>query len=233
MDWALAVRINHSALSRIVAALAAMVGLSADGALARLPRPVYRAALAVLRPAESAVRRLIVIAARGVTAEPRAARPMPAGLALQARGGARASFQLFDARKRFATIEPRRAAPRILGFGASPLVPLFQPRADAAAEADAQRDDDAIESTADDTVDATRLGRRLHAVKLALEDLPRQAKRLRRLQARRKRMTRPAFVLPLRPGLPPGHRKAQREEIDRVLTECHALARDALHDDSS
>src|SRR3990170_7855690 len=66
MDWDRAIALNHSALTRIVAALLALVRLTAGGALDRLPRPVYRAALKVLRPAESALRRLIILAARGV-----------------------------------------------------------------------------------------------------------------------------------------------------------------------
>src|SRR5437764_9123748 len=101
MDWARAIEINQTALTRIVAALFALVGLEAQSAVARLPRPLYRAALRVLRPAESAVRRLIVIAARAVVVKPSAARPMPAGLALARKGGAAMSFRLFDARKRF------------------------------------------------------------------------------------------------------------------------------------
>jgi hypothetical protein len=134
---------------------------------------------------------------------------------------------LFDARKRFAGIARRRAGPRISIFGGSPLVPLFQPRA--RHDAEPQRDDG--------TVDATRLNRRLRAVKLALENLPRQAKRLKRWQARRQRMTNPKFTSPLRPGRPPGCRMTPKEEIDndvdRVLRECHALAQDALSEDSS
>jgi hypothetical protein len=231
VDWAQAIAINQSALSRIVAALIAMVGLTVQDAVARLPRPVYRAALRILRPAESAVRRLIVMAARGVVAKPRAARPMPAGLTLPASGGAPATFQLFDARKRFAAIGPRSAGPgpepRILAFGGSPLVPLFQPRV--AADAEPARDDE--------TVDATRFRRRLWAVKLALENLPRQVKRLKRWQARRARMANPKFRSSFRPGPPPGHRKAPKDDVendvDRVLRECHALAQDALRQDSS
>src|SRR4051812_693343 len=101
MDSARAIEINQTALARIVAALIAVVGLATQGAVARLPRPLYRATLRGLRPAESAVRRLIVIAARGIVVKPFAPRPMPAGLAFASNGGARASFQLFDARKRF------------------------------------------------------------------------------------------------------------------------------------
>ena len=227
MDWARAIEINHAALTRIVAALIAMVGLQARGAMARLPRPLYRAALRLLRPAESAVRRLIVIAARGIVVKPHALRPMPAGLALARNRSAGAAFQLFDARKRFGALPAGRvfakAEPRIFLFGASPLVPLFQPRM--AGGAEPERDDG--------MVGAERLGRRLRAVKTALEDLPRQVKRLARWQARQDRMAGPKFRSPLRPGLPPGHRKTPEDEVDWVLRKCHALARDALHEDSS
>jgi hypothetical protein len=97
-------------------------------------------------------------------------------------------------------------------------VPLSRPREKR--EAEPERDDG--------MVDARRLGRRLWAAKLALDNLPRQARRLKRWQARRARMAHPKFTSPLRPGLPPGHRKAPRDEVDRVLRECHALARAAL-----
>ncbi len=92
MDWALAIDINKTALTRIVAGLIAMVGLAGGGMAERLSRPVYLAVVRVLRPAESAVRRLIIIAARGVVVKPSAARPMPAGLALAGKGGCGARF---------------------------------------------------------------------------------------------------------------------------------------------
>jgi hypothetical protein len=226
MDWAWAIEINHAALTRIAAALIAMVGLTAQGALARLPRPVYYAALRILRPAESAVRRLIIIAARSVVVKPHVFRPMPAGLKLAKTGGTRASFQLFDARKRFGPMGAGsagpKAEPRIFIFGSSPLVPLFQPQAAAKPEPEP-----------DGMVGAERLGRRLEAIKLALDNMPRQVKRLARWQARRERMANPKFRSPLRPGPPPGHRKRPRDEVDWVLKECHALARDALKEDSS
>jgi hypothetical protein len=85
----------------------------------------------------------------------------------------------------------------------------------------------------DGTVSALRLNRRLAAVKLALDDLPRQARRLARWKIRRGRIQRPVFKSPLRPGPPPGHRKKPKDEIDFVLKECHALAWDALHTDTS
>jgi hypothetical protein len=212
-----------------VAALIAMVGLAAEGAMARLPQPLYRRALRVLRPAESAVRRLIVILARGIMAKPFSVRPMPQGLALARVGGItpRASFQLFDSRKRFGPERPRsvglKTEPRVFVFGESPFAPLFQPQQSRSSEA---QPDDGM-------VGAERLGRRLAAIKLALENLPRQAKRLARWQARRDRMASPKFRSPLRPGLPPGYRKEPRHEVDQVLIECHGLAGDALNENTS
>ncbi len=227
MDWARAIEINHAALTRIVAALIAMLGLAAEGAAARLPQPLYRRALSVLRPAESAVRRLIVIIAKGIVMKPHAVRPMPKGLALARVGGARASFQLFDSRKRFGPSRRwsagRKIAPRVFVFGASPLVPLFQPRQPDRAEPEID----------DGMVGAARLLRRLAAVRTALDNLPRQAKRLARWQARRERMASPRFKSPLRPGLPPGYCRQPKHEVDAVLRECHALARDALNEDTS
>jgi hypothetical protein len=90
-----------------------------------------------------------------------------------------------------------------------------------------------IVAAPDGTVSALRLNRRLAAVKMALEDLPRQARRLARWKARRQGMPSPAFKSPLRPGPPPGHRKKPKEEIDFVLKECHGLAWDVLHTDTS
>jgi len=227
MDWARAIAINQIALTRIVAALIAMVGLAAWGAAARLPRPLYRRALRLLRPAESAVRRLIVIAARGVFVKPFCARPMPQGLALVGRGSGRASFQLFDSRKRFGSVRTPstgpKPEPRVFVFGDNPIAPLFQPREQPRLEPEID----------DDTVGVERLGRRLAAIKMALENLAAQAKRLKRWQARRDVMRSPKFRSPLRPGFPPGHRREPRDEVDRVLRECHALASDALKEDTS
>jgi hypothetical protein len=228
LDWDKAIAINQAALIRIVAALIAMVRLDGDGARLRLKRPIYSAVLRVLRPAEAAVRRLIVIAARVLKAKLPPPRPMPKGLAIAGTRGGRVSFQLFDTRKRFGRTRRRSAfaktGPRISIYEPSPLVPLFQPRPAAIAVPVPEPDD---------SVDASRLGRRLAAIKLGLGDLPRQARRLARWRARRERMKGANFASPLRIGAPPGHRKKPRDEIDWVLRECHALARDALAEDTS
>jgi hypothetical protein len=78
----------------------------------------------------------------------------------------------------------------------------------------------------DGRVPALRLGQRLAAIQGALADLPKQALRLVRWQARRAAMKEAKFRHPLRPGAPPGHRKVPRHEVEEVLRECSALARD-------
>ncbi len=228
MDWARAIERNSEALKGIVAALFAMLGLAGAATVARLPRSVHRAVLRVLRPTESAVRRLVVIAARGLVMKLAPARPMPAGPI--GRGGhLRPSFQLFDPRKSFAPPRLRRGtamriAPRIHIFASDPTVAALwqspQPAADPAPPPDG-------------LVNAERLTRRLHALKFALEDLPRQARRLARWRVRRETAQSPKFRSPLRPGPPPGHRRKPIHLVDEVLAECHGLACDALRLDSS
>ncbi len=66
MDWDLAIKRNSKALKGIIEVLFALLGLDGTEAASRIPRSLHSAVLGVLRPAESAVRRLIVIAARNV-----------------------------------------------------------------------------------------------------------------------------------------------------------------------
>ena len=221
MDIARAIEINQTALSRIVAAIFAMVGLVAGGTVEQLPGAIRRAALRLLRPAESAVRRLIIIAAHGLVVESAAPRAVPAGLKGLARGPRAATFQLFDPRKVFNVSGRRRRGPagpppRITIFCYDPRVPLFR----------AAPLPPTSEKPADDDVSERSLCRRLAAISSALADLPKQARRLARWRVRRARMPVAKFRDPLRPGTPPGHRKQPGHEIDRILQECHALARD-------
>ncbi len=87
----------------------------------------------------------------------------------------------------------------------------------------------------DGMVSAHPVCRRLYALQAALGDVPRQAQRLMRWQARREqiRTLRPIFATPLRPGVPPGYRRKPVNEVDHVLKECHALACDAIRTDTS
>ncbi|WP_394891253.1 hypothetical protein ACG873_08100 [Mesorhizobium sp. AaZ16] len=82
MDWNAAIEKHREALKRILAALVAIAGFAgADSALracghATLPRHLHRTALRLLRPAESAARRLVIALARGFPRRPSAcARP--------------------------------------------------------------------------------------------------------------------------------------------------------------
>ena len=231
LDWALAIERNTEALKGIVASLFAMLGLENDAPGLRLPRSVHSAVLRVLRPAEYAMRRLIVIAARGLVVKLAASRPisrpLPAGPIGKGGQGSpsRPSFQLFDPRKNFARRRRRRPArnpPRIHFFGSHGMV-TWEARPPVVGPI----------PPADGLVGAERLSRRLQALKLALDDLPRQARRLARWRVRRENMPSPKFKSPIRPGAPPGTRRKPVHPIDKVLTECHWLAWEAERPDTS
>jgi hypothetical protein len=227
MNWDLAIKRNSEALMGIIAALFAMLGLVGEATVSRIPQDLHRAVLRVLRPAESAVRRLIVIAARGLVVKLAPSRPMPAGKVIGKGGNSRPAFQLFDPRKNFNRPRRRtfsRIGPRIHVIGYDPRVVALFPAPPPAVEPP---------PPPDGLVDAARLSRRLHALKSALDDLPRQAKRLARWRLRREKAPSPKFRSPLRPGRPPGHRKKPTHEVDEVLIECHGLAWDALKPDTS
>jgi hypothetical protein len=245
MDWSAAIETNREALRRILTTLVAMAGLAqpAAGALASgtgaapratLPRHIHRAVLRLLRPAEAAARRLIIVTARGLPhpevrgqspsleGRPRAAKPASPKAHKPAR---RATLPLFDPLPRWrGRRRPALAAvPRISfpGDGASaPLVPRQPP-------------------TPFDSIDATRLALRLRAVSAALDDLPAHASRFARWQARREAAARDQAqrqssprravtrrVWPLRPGRLPGWRAAGRHDhpVHDVLDVLHGLA---------
>jgi len=220
MDWTRAIAVNQAALTRLLAEIAAMLEWTLGSTAERLPRAMHAAALRLLRPAESALRRLIVIAARGVVVKLPPSRPMPKGLKILASGAGPASFQLCDQRKVLGPPPPRytRAAPRVHFFGNSPLVPVFAAP---------------TPPLPDGSVNPAALLRRLSAAQAALADLPRQALRLARWKARRATIEKARFSDPLRPGRPPGHRAKGQDEADLILRECHALAQDVLRADSS
>jgi hypothetical protein len=222
MDWDLAIRRNREALQRILAALFALLpeGEPAGGPR-ELPRHLHAHALRILRAAEAAIRRLIVIAARDVTATVHPAGQRPDFAALRKRdepaGAIRIpAFPLLDPLKRY-SFKPRRRAsksfPRICVPGFTepapiPEKPVLRP---------------------DDPVDATGLCRRLLSSQRALANLPREARRLARWKARDKiKPGRRRVVPPLRIGRPPGGRKHPSHAVDHILKECQALALDIL-----
>ncbi len=225
MDWARAIETNKTALIRIVAALVSL--LAAQGGAARLPAPVYRLIARALHPAESALRRLIVMAARGLVVPVPAHRPMPPGLVIAGRGEGRIAFQLFDTRKHFGDVdEPPPPPVQITGPRIRSIADP-SPRDVFLAKFERPADDRASEA------ETLRVSRRLAVLNNALDHLPRQAKRMARWLLRRSAMKNPKFTSPMRPGPPPGQIKKPRDELGDVLRECHALAWDALLHDTS
>jgi hypothetical protein len=89
MDWDLVISNNRERLLAVLAPLFVILGLDPrtglDPRRADLPRHLYRALLITLRPAESAVRRLIIIAARELVVKLGGSRAFPAGLGLKLR----------------------------------------------------------------------------------------------------------------------------------------------------
>ncbi|MEW9805419.1 hypothetical protein ABUE31_05410 [Mesorhizobium sp. ZMM04-5] len=263
MDWNAAIEKHRAALKQVLAMLVAMAGPAGfssllageDGSASRgkagppaepgeecscarpttLPRHLHRAILRLLRPAESAVRRLIVVAARGLVvalppARPRRPRPAPSilrnGIVLPQRvaaaRAARPCLPLADRLPRWHQApRPASGFPRISVPGLTRPVPL--PRAPAP----------------DDPIDATRLALRLGALARALDDLPREARRFARWRARGADISRAPDgapgkkgraaspvrrVWPLRPGSPPGARRRSRHAVHDVLGVVHGLA---------
>ena len=204
-----------------------------------LPRHLHRAVLRLLRPAEAAARRLIVVAARDIVvtlppARPRRPRPEPVvpllrrlGIAVSpsavpqaavigpARPRPAPSLPLVDPIRlpgRGRPVPPHKA-PRISFPGLSARPPLPQPPAP------------------DDPLDAARLGLRLLALASVLEDLPKHASRFARWRARRDRAVtagRVCRLSPLRPGRPPGARRGSTREIHEVLADLQWFAQQAL-----
>ena len=80
----------------------------------------------------------------------------------------------------------------------------------------------------DGMVDTRTLIRRCIALTEALADIPGQARRLARWQAKPKEERRPERWSPLRSGKPPGYRERPKHEIDEILKDCDWLARNVM-----
>lgn len=220
MDWDLAIARNSKALRGIIEVLFALLGLDGTDAASRIPRSLHSAVLAVLRPAESAVRRLIVVVARDVVVKLAPSRPMPRGKVIGKGGGSSTpSFQIFDPPRRVKHTpyrKGRRIIPRVrILDGYDPRVAALFPK---------PRPVIVAPPPPDGLAGATRLHRRLIALKSALEDLPRQARRLVRWQERRRASPEFKSTSPLRPGRPPGYRRKPVHEVEDVLADCDWLA---------
>ena len=278
IDWDLVIERNVRLLGRVIASLFAMAGLDARGLGARgqftffpqegsdddgfalaeksklspaltLPRRVHRAVYRLLRAAEAAVRRLIVVVGRDmVAAEPALAPlqpnrgplvthiPVRPGLGLACAAPAEVPSEPAAVRRlAFPLLDPlpdptappfhirTSGVPRISFPGWTPLFPVA-PR---------------HEPSPDDPIDAGYLRRRLDALASALSDLPRQAMRLARWQARceaLRKARRLHRISPLRPGRAYGLRRPgsprPEHEVDDVLRDLHYFAWEARRDTS-
>ena len=199
VDWDYVVEGNRAALKRILATMLAMVAAGAaaitgevvtgEAARPTLPRHLYRAVLAILHPAESAARRLIVVAARGLSLPPpRFRRSLP-------KPGRRPgpTVIVFPHGARFAPLPPRAVPARICLPLFDTLRPPARRRRNVPASCAPRIAVPGLtvlyrlppKPTPLDAIDATRLTLRLAALAAVLDDLPKEALRFARWRARR------------------------------------------------
>jgi hypothetical protein len=208
---------NRDLLAGIVAMLVAMVGVTTG----RIETALRLQVLRVLRPAEAAVRRMIFIVAQGVVVKPATNRSAPnfASLRQGERNIRRASFRLSD--PMVPMIAHRTAADRL------PRISWIAPTDPTIPALLAARRVKPEKPHPDD-VRREALVRRLQAIMIALENIPRQAQCIVRWTALRQRIAklRPTYTSPLRPGPPPGYRKEPVHDVERILAWCHMRAFD-------
>ena len=191
---------------------------------ASLPRHLHRAVLRLLRPAEAAARRLVIVAAKDIEtppfSSPHRVRGGEVARAARRSGGKQIALPLFDPLKRSPDQRCLRASltamPRISIPGWSAPAPLPVP------------------PSPDDAIDATRLGLRLAALARVLDDLPREARRFARWKARSESPSPlrggsgTRRISPLRLGRPPGQRlptsRRPAHTIHQLLDDLHGLA---------
>ena len=230
MDWDPVIARYREMLLRIVAMLFAMSGLEESAVAVTLTRRSRNHVSRLLRAAESAARRLVLIAAhRFVAFQPPIGAFMygldPGKAGRRSVGGRSGNddkaaaippFGLLDPAKRFSFAPPKcrsKAFPRISTPGLTEPRPI----------------PDGWFGLPDDQVDGAPLLRRLLSLKHALTDLDGAAHRLAKWQTRRDRAEKPrGRASPLRNGRPPGFRKRGMHEADKALRECHDWAIYAL-----
>ncbi len=265
MDWSIVISRQKAALLAVVERMRTMAGgvisplCGGDkDAAPFIPRLLTLAILRLLRPAESAARRLIVIVAAGLKDRVRSAsegngkpnRPLPDFSSFAKTQSPRPpAFRLFDTPwvmvpRAFG--QGRRAVPRVSFLGwdraAAPLSPLageMSPKATEGGKVTAK----APPSVCCADISPARgesgaLHRRISALHFALNTLPAQARRLKRIMAAREKSVaekaakglapgstkNPLPLGPIRPGRPPGHIAKPRNEADLILKDCQDLA---------
>lgn len=215
MNWDAAIEIHRTALLRLLAGMYAALGIEAGGSVETVRSDLRLMVLRILGPAESAVRRLIFLKARDLPEAEYVRGPARDKAAKRAKTRSRSkAFPLFDkqnyarpARRK----HPKGDGPRVYFFDGFDTPPTPE-----------------TQILPDDPVNAESLCRRLNALFAALNDLDKQAQRLKRAEARRKLSPRFWGEGVVREGPPPGHRAKGRSapEItaDAILSKCQDLA---------
>lgn len=237
MDWDFALGQHREALRRVLAAIVAMAALASGRTL---PRRVHRAVLRLLRPAEAAARRLIIVAARREILPPGAFELARRSAYLHKGSMATGIVKVGVWNPGIATLAVRRKCskryclPLLDGLRGLPRPrrrAAMMPRISVLGDFDTLTRQPAPRILSpDDPLDATRLHLRFEAIGRVLDDLPGQVRRFVLWQRRRDRqraMGRNHRVSVLKPGRPPGWRKPESRrahEVHRVLHDLHDLA---------
>jgi hypothetical protein len=286
MDWQFAIDKHRAALKRVLAALLGMAGLTgphpepvegsatgsrqSDSAHAdkpdcllptadclTLPRHLHRAILRLLRPAEAAARRLVIVAARDLAASSSPLWGEVSSDSETERGSKSKAGERRDAAQ-------QRGPGRKRNGGTTSPYPtrIALPLADPLRRTPDQRRPQASQTAVpriwvpgwtepyrpppppapDDEIDARRLTMRLAALARALDDLPREARRFARWQSRNLARNqsnnsdalraRLRSISPLRGGRPPGQLSPRSPRpfhaVHQILDDIHGLAFDAL-----
>ena len=194
-----AIERNRRALLR---AVRAMLALLPEGALSR---GLWLIVLGMVRPAESAARRLVALMAlhMNVVARPPVAGVRGAGRGKGTRKGRSGGYS-------FGLVDPRT----------NPGMPVTIPRGNGPQIRDLSDPLPAARhEPTEKAVDGTRLRARIDALEAALGDLSKLAERL----VRRKMEGRMRWPYAMRPGRPPGYRQRWRHPVDEVLADCNGL----------
>ncbi|MEM0898443.1 MAG: hypothetical protein AAGI92_00650 [Pseudomonadota bacterium] len=237
-DWTGAIDKQVRLIGRIIAFLFSAVDVNEVEGIV-IPRRVRDELFAILRPAESALRRLIFVMAMRLERPPQ---PIVSGV--KSKATRRAGTKLANANKINSNSFTVRTRPTTQSFRLrdrrKDFGHLFYDEADEVALPVVS----GTEQIDNKPVIATNLVKRIVAIKNALDDLPREARRMRKLLHARQRwlvgdekhttVSRRIPLPPLRPGLPPGARlrppkygQIRRQETEAILEEADWLARQA------
>ena len=229
MNWDEIVEANRARIIAAITPLLAVLGFD-PRRRDEMPRYFYRALLILLRPAESAARRLIVMAARGIVVKLKlgVSRAFPRILVRNKDPERIPAFLLIDPLKRFAPEGFGWSKEWGKGWGMIPSIP----RISVPGFSDPVFAEPKPFPSRDDVIDTSALVARIRSLKSALETLPRQALRLARWRARsdlrrRADVRKPGRMSPMRPGFAPGYHRRDQREIDDIICDVHYFAGEA------